>query len=983
MAVYKRDIVDINLETGNIHRSFLKHSIGYKDAAADHFGIRVFRNGEPVNLTGVSIQGIFMPPQGSPIAITSGNIVNYNEAEVVLPQVCYNYNGQFTLAIKLVDPSNAVTGTMRIVDGMVDNTHASGTVAPTEAVPGYEEVLATYEQAIAAINKTVRFDTTQSLTDTQKATARSNISAPSVAEMNTAVGNEATARQNADALKVNISDIENDLTGTTAGKVLDARQGKVLDDKITAEAATRAAADSDLKSAFDDVTGNKIIDFVWGYYINTSGSTVNINSPTSSTSGYGYAVVNCSEGDVFTVNSAGGNSPRAWCFIDSSSPANVLLCAAASAQANDTVIIAPENSAKLIINAKNTDKASYAGRNIKTEIKTIKDAIYDAKALDFWSSGTMTYATGEPDANDARIRLTRYVGIPQSIPSAYVLPGYEFTVYAWNYRTGEYIGVYTTSGTFAKSGTTRWFREFSFGAYPNYQFRLVLRNAVTPTATMTTAEGANLMFNVDRFETNVLERLQNDERFINSGVYSVTKDDLESGTRDHGELVANANRGRCKSLIPVRAGMLVYFTPGSYDLFFSVIDSTGENVQIIGWSTSSSVTSPITITADGFLQIMIANPGRETEVDVTQFDGTIEIVTVTKQQFGSTVRVVYGTFSDTTKTLADLEDNTITRCYGDFDDKPEDIPSTQAMYIETIRNTGISRHQKLVTSANGGSMYYRSTNSQDVFTDWKRIDSDKYSDEMTPVYVAIGPSTCRGQIWREGEAVTRTDYPYPEYFGKVCNFNVYNLANGGTGCISRNTELNPHPNFMDVVYDPANATKFQNARLVTIEMPRGNDAAYTFGEIDDYFDYEDCIQNHAGNDNGYTWMQEHATCLGALNYCITKIFSMNQFCKIVLITGIRSVADRTFTIDKTNGKITYSNSTTPTRVTETIAALKAIRDQTGIPIIIPENGSYVCVYNGTLGDDGQLLGHDGHPTNEGYLAQARFISGQLEAMFKH
>lgn len=212
MAVYKRDIVDINLETGNIHRSFLKHSIGYKDQQADHFGIRAYRNGEPVNLTGVSIQGIFMPPQGSPIAITSGNIVNYNEAEVVLPQACYNYDGQFTLAIKLVDPSNAVTGTMRIVDGMVDNTHASGTVAPVAAIPSYQEVLSTYEQAIAAINKTVRFDAVQSLTDTQKATARGNISAPSVADLqaeeaareaaDTALGgrvdDEETARANAD-----------------------------------------------------------------------------------------------------------------------------------------------------------------------------------------------------------------------------------------------------------------------------------------------------------------------------------------------------------------------------------------------------------------------------------------------------------------------------------------------------------------------------------------------------------------------------------------------------------------------------------------------------------------------------------------------------------------------------------------------------------------------------------------------------------------
>ena len=249
MAVYKRDIVDINLETGNIHRTFLNHSIGMKDQKADHFGVRVFRDGEPVNLTGVSVQGVFMPPQGSPIAITSGNIVSENVAEVVLPQACYNYDGQFTLAIKLVDSTNEVTGTVRIIDGMVDNTHASGTVAPVAAIPTYQEVLSTYEQAIAAINKTVRFDATQSLTDTQKATARSNIGAVSTAEMNTAL-----------AAKVNVSDIENDLTGTTAGKVLDARQGKVLDDKV-----------SDLKSAMSDVTSMD----KYGVYFDMEGLTIN------------------------------------------------------------------------------------------------------------------------------------------------------------------------------------------------------------------------------------------------------------------------------------------------------------------------------------------------------------------------------------------------------------------------------------------------------------------------------------------------------------------------------------------------------------------------------------------------------------------------------------------------------------------------------------------------------------------------------------
>ena len=149
MAIYKNDIVDINLETGNIHRAFLNRAIGMTDNVADHFGVRVWRNGEAVSLSGVSVQGYFRDPRGNNIAITSGNIVSGNEAVVILPQACYNYEGQFCLAIKLV--GGGVTGTMRIVDGVVSQTNTGGAVAPTGAVPTYQEVLAVYEDMVDAL----------------------------------------------------------------------------------------------------------------------------------------------------------------------------------------------------------------------------------------------------------------------------------------------------------------------------------------------------------------------------------------------------------------------------------------------------------------------------------------------------------------------------------------------------------------------------------------------------------------------------------------------------------------------------------------------------------------------------------------------------------------------------------------------------------------------------------------------------------------
>lgn len=149
MAIYREDIADIELTGGNIHRSFMNKTIGSGDKAANRFGVRIFRNGEPVELGLTSVQGIFLNASGQSIAITDGNIVSGNMAAVVLPQACYNVEGQFTLAIKLI--GGGVTGTMRIVDGVVDNTHADGAVSPTYDIPTYEEILAVYEQMEEAV----------------------------------------------------------------------------------------------------------------------------------------------------------------------------------------------------------------------------------------------------------------------------------------------------------------------------------------------------------------------------------------------------------------------------------------------------------------------------------------------------------------------------------------------------------------------------------------------------------------------------------------------------------------------------------------------------------------------------------------------------------------------------------------------------------------------------------------------------------------
>ena len=175
---FHQDIAVVELNnSGNIHRTFLNKSIGKGDSYANRFGVRLLFDGEPVNLGSASCIGLFMAPNGQNILI-SGSDYTYcggNIAYVQLPQACYNVEGQFTLAIKVI--GDGVTGTMRIIDGTVDNTGVDGAVAPVESVPTYQEILAVYDQMLEAKDGAVRFDIEQELTDAQQTSARENIGA--------------------------------------------------------------------------------------------------------------------------------------------------------------------------------------------------------------------------------------------------------------------------------------------------------------------------------------------------------------------------------------------------------------------------------------------------------------------------------------------------------------------------------------------------------------------------------------------------------------------------------------------------------------------------------------------------------------------------------------------------------------------------------------------------------------------------------------
>ena len=171
MAIYHDDIVNVELTSGSIHRSFLNRSIGEGDSAANRFGVTLKRNGEPVTLDGVTCMGYFIRPTGDTVVIT-GTVSGLN-AYVTIPQACYVTEGNFTLAIKLV--GSGVTGTMRIIDGTVVNTTTDTLIDPGSVIPDIQDLIAVIEEAEIALEGTVRYDIAQGTTASEKEQARANI----------------------------------------------------------------------------------------------------------------------------------------------------------------------------------------------------------------------------------------------------------------------------------------------------------------------------------------------------------------------------------------------------------------------------------------------------------------------------------------------------------------------------------------------------------------------------------------------------------------------------------------------------------------------------------------------------------------------------------------------------------------------------------------------------------------------------------------
>lgn len=130
--------------------------------------------------------------------------------------------------------------------------------------------------------------------------------------------------------------------------------GKAADAKATGDAIGQLKEDlSNVKSSLQLNAGFIKYSFTEDKYINTSGTTANINSPQDA-SGYRYAVAECVEGDAFTVSGKGSVVAALWAFIQSDG--TIIEKSTTTALETDIELTAPSNSAYLIVNSNRSAK---------------------------------------------------------------------------------------------------------------------------------------------------------------------------------------------------------------------------------------------------------------------------------------------------------------------------------------------------------------------------------------------------------------------------------------------------------------------------------------------------------------------------------------------------------------------------------------------------------------------------------------------------
>lgn len=121
-----RHIYKVDVANDPLIRRDVGALLGLYDKAANRFGVELYDNGTALTLSGKTVTGYMIRPDGNTVNLSG--TVSGNQAFVELTENCYLYDGAFTLTLKVG------TQTVLICDGQIAVTRTGTTVSGNEVI---------------------------------------------------------------------------------------------------------------------------------------------------------------------------------------------------------------------------------------------------------------------------------------------------------------------------------------------------------------------------------------------------------------------------------------------------------------------------------------------------------------------------------------------------------------------------------------------------------------------------------------------------------------------------------------------------------------------------------------------------------------------------------------------------------------------------------------------------------------------------------
>lgn len=233
--------------------------------------------------------------------------------------------------------------------------------------------------------------------------------------------------------------------------------------------------------------------------------------------------------------------------------------------------------------------------------------------------------------------------------------------------------------------------------------------------------------------------------------------------------------------------------------------------------------------------------------------------------------------------------------------------------------------------------------------DWKVIDSDL--SRAFKEYIALGDSITWGHIsgsGTESSPFVRADYPYPTTVANALGLNVTYGAQTGCGWL----QVSGNKTAISIV----DSINFSNYNLVTLAFGRNDyNGNQPLGEKTDMYPTQKTI-------------------LGAMNYCLKKIYTDSPMIDVVVITPLNEA-----TKGDSNSNYAYGTANSQGYTLKQLCtAIRELCEEKNINCIDNSKGSIVTAYNCNSGIFIDKL----HPTNTFYHVLGQYYAGKIGSFFQ-